>query len=425
MQSVRFLREGFKHYMVVPCNDRIDTGYKSRMVQHCPIPCYSQYEIREFNGKQVLYYRLKYHTTVKTVMDHLSFTLSQVKNMIISIIEVMKVTEDYLLYFDAIVWRTDRVFIDVNTGKLDFCYNPNFGQDNGNVKDFLLEIMEEADKKNHEAWELFSEFYKLVTNPECMVEQLVQYQKDRLRREDNIYTNEMGRKSTSREILETVSSKLMKEEHTEAFTIRDEGIFVRVLKFIIAAMAVANIALIIFLLCNILTYSAIKYLIIGIGIMAVTLLLYFRMSEDDSVDEIMQSYLESLPEYGEDSPCSENETTLLQQRVIEEKPAILCLMSVMKDQNPTIYVHEKSVVLGCMEGNCDYVLKADGVSRMHARLVRKGDGLYMSDLNSTNGTYLNGKLMESGKEYQLKEGDIVSIVRNEFFVVPENGSVLD
>ena len=420
MQSVRFLREGFKHYMVVPCNDRIDTGYKSRMVQHCPIPYYSQYEIREFNGKQVLYYRLKYHTTVKTVMDHLPFTLSQVKNMIISIIGVIEVTEDYLLYFDAIVWRTDRVFIDVNTGKLDFCYNPNFGQDNGNYKDFLSEIMEQVSKKNHEAWELFSEFYNLVTNPECLVEQLVQYRKDRLGREDDIYIDEPRKKSTSQEIFETVSGKLIKEEYTETFTVRDEGFFIRALKFIIVAMAIVNIALIIFLLCNVLTYTAIKYLVIGIGIMAAALILYLRMSEDDSVDEIMQSYLESLPEYGEDSPWSKNETTLLQEGTIEEKPSILCLVSVIKDRNPTIYVHEKSVVLGCMEENCDYVLKVDGVSRMHARLVRKEDGLYMSDLNSTNGTYLNGKLIESGKDYQLKEGDVVSIVRNEFFVVPEN-----
>lgn len=416
MQSVRFLREGYKHYMVVPCDDRIDTGYKSRMVQHCPIPYYSQYEIREFNGKQVLYYRLKYHTTVKTVMDHMPFTLSQVKNMLISIIGVMEVTDDYLLYSDAVVWKTDRVFIDVNTGKMDFCYNPNFGQDNGDYKDFLAEIMEEIGKKNHEAWELFSEFYNKVTNPECTIEQLVRYRRDRLGREDDIYTDEPRTKSTSREIFDTVSSKLIKEKDTEDFTVRNEGFFIWAIRFTIVFLAIANIVLIILLLCNTLTYTYIKYLVIGIGIMAAAVFLHSYMSKDESVDEIMQSYLESLPEYGEDSPWAKNDTTLL---AMENKPSILCLMSVIKDRNPTIYVREKSVVLGCMEENCDYVLKVDGVSRMHARLVRKEDGLYMSDLNSTNGTYLNGKLIESGKDYKLKEGDVVSIARNEFFVVPE------
>lgn len=419
MQSVRFLREGFKHYMVVPCNDRIDTGYKSRMVQHCPLPYYSQYEIREFNGKQVLYYRLKYRTTVKTVMDHMPFTLSQVKNMLISIIGVMEVTDDYLLYFDAVVWKTDRVFIDVDTGKMDFCYNPNFGQDNGDYKDFLAEIMEEAGKKNHEAWELISEFYNVVTNSECTIEQLIQYRKDRLGGENNIYTDEPRTKSTSREIFETVSSKLIKEKDTEDFTVRDEGFFIWAVRFSIVFLAIVNIVLIILMLCNILTYTCIKYLVIGIGIMVAAVLLHSHMSEDESVDEIMQSYLESLPEYGEDSPWAQYETTLLQQEAIEKKPPILCLMSAIKDRNPTIYVREKSVVLGCMEENCDYVLKVDGVSRMHARLVRKEDGLYMSDLNSTNGTYLNGKLIESGRDYKLKEGDVVSIARNEFFVAPE------
>lgn len=419
MQSVRFLKEGLKHYMVVPCNDKIDTGYRSRMLQHRPISYYLQYEIREFNGKQVLYYRLKYHTTMKTVMDHLPFTLTQVKNIISSIIGVMEVTDDYLLCFEAIVWRVDRVFIEVDTGKLEFCYNPIPSQDNGNYKDFLSEIKGEIGKKNEEAMLLFSEFYNLVTKPECTVEQLIQYRKEKLGEEDTSYAEPI-KKSMSKEIFEAVSNKLVKEEFTEDFEVRDSGFGIRVVKLTIAIMTITNLLLVIGLLCNVLTYDYIKYLLSGIGVLIAATILHMQLSKDESVDDIMQAYLESLPEYGEDSVWVGNETTILKGEIVEEdKPMELCLMSVIKDRNPTIYVKEHSVVLGCMEESCDYVLKVDGVSRMHAKLIKKEDGLYMSDLNSTNGTYLNGKLIESGRDYKLKEGDVVAFARIEFFVTAQ------
>ena len=46
-----------------------------------------------------------------------------------------------------------------------------------------------------------------------------------------------------------------------------------------------------------------------------------------------------------------------------------------------------------------------GVSRRHARLVTQGDQRFISDLNSTNFTFLNGEKLQPGKLYPLKDGD--------------------
>lgn len=46
-----------------------------------------------------------------------------------------------------------------------------------------------------------------------------------------------------------------------------------------------------------------------------------------------------------------------------------------------------------------------GVSRRHARLVAQGDRRFISDLNSTNFTFLNGEKLQPGKLYPLKDGD--------------------
>jgi pSer/pThr/pTyr-binding forkhead associated (FHA) protein len=57
-------------------------------------------------------------------------------------------------------------------------------------------------------------------------------------------------------------------------------------------------------------------------------------------------------------------------------------------------MEKKELIIG-KQG--DYVVNDNYVSRRHARLVREDDGLYIEDLDSTNGTYVNGKRVKRKK----------------------------
>jgi hypothetical protein len=46
-----------------------------------------------------------------------------------------------------------------------------------------------------------------------------------------------------------------------------------------------------------------------------------------------------------------------------------------------------------------------GVSRLHAALLPASDGLYIIDLESTNGTWINGSFVPSGERVALNAGD--------------------
>src|SRR3990172_9058525 len=46
-----------------------------------------------------------------------------------------------------------------------------------------------------------------------------------------------------------------------------------------------------------------------------------------------------------------------------------------------------------------------GVSRQHVRLQRDNKAVYVTDLNSTNGTKLNGELLPTSVEKRLRDGD--------------------
>jgi Domain of unknown function (DUF4388)/FHA domain len=68
-------------------------------------------------------------------------------------------------------------------------------------------------------------------------------------------------------------------------------------------------------------------------------------------------------------------------------------------------VADKQVVVG-RSSDLDMVLVEDMVSRKHARIALQQDQIWIEDLGSTNGTFVNG---EKIKRQRLKEGDRVLI----------------
>ena len=72
--------------------------------------------------------------------------------------------------------------------------------------------------------------------------------------------------------------------------------------------------------------------------------------------------------------------------------------------------------IGSTSDYVDYVLLREGVSRIHCCISKKGDSYYLSDLNSTNGTYLNKKEVLPGKDELLSANDEIRIASIEFYM---------
>lgn len=69
----------------------------------------------------------------------------------------------------------------------------------------------------------------------------------------------------------------------------------------------------------------------------------------------------------------------------------------------------------------------EGVSRRHARLTASSDYLLLTDLDSTNGTAINGHRLRAGEPYRLDHGDEVTIgniaLTVEFTLVPVHAGI--
>jgi hypothetical protein len=56
-----------------------------------------------------------------------------------------------------------------------------------------------------------------------------------------------------------------------------------------------------------------------------------------------------------------------------------------------------------------YQAYAHGVSRLHAVIKRGVDDIYLVDLESANGTFVNGKRLQADEEHALSNGDVVAL----------------
>lgn len=69
---------------------------------------------------------------------------------------------------------------------------------------------------------------------------------------------------------------------------------------------------------------------------------------------------------------------------------------------------------------CDICLPSDEISRKHARIVQNPDGLYVEDLDSANGTFVNGRRVRREK---IEPGDELKLDTVRFLVEGAGGEV--
>jgi DNA-binding winged helix-turn-helix (wHTH) protein len=79
------------------------------------------------------------------------------------------------------------------------------------------------------------------------------------------------------------------------------------------------------------------------------------------------------------------------------------------------------IVLGREEG-CDIVIADRQVSRQHARIQRRQEGIFLRDLDSKNGTCRNGTAVKG--EVELSDGDVVQIALAAEFLYVASDSTL-
>ncbi len=95
------------------------------------------------------------------------------------------------------------------------------------------------------------------------------------------------------------------------------------------------------------------------------------------------------------------------------------LVQILNEGQTTVGLEvTDEIVIGRSDPNASFKPQLDltpygghsgGVSRRHAVIRQKENALFLEDLNSTNGTRLNGGELRPGQQYRLRHGDEIEL----------------
>jgi len=133
---------------------------------------------------------------------------------------------------------------------------------------------------------------------------------------------------------------------------------------------------------------------------------------DSEADELpFQNLIDDL----QNTIAKVDNTALPQQS--SKAPSLSCsLIRDGDDSMPPIEITKELFLIG--RGiNADYQEVLPGVSRIHMEVITLKDGFAIRDLNSTNGTFLNGQKLVPFVVFPIASGDRIQIAEKKFIVM--------
>ena len=126
-----------------------------------------------------------------------------------------------------------------------------------------------------------------------------------------------------------------------------------------------------------------------------------RKPEEESENGLSANPSEPSEASGLLTSEDEDRTVMLAELAAEE----YCLVPMGRHTDERTILDEFPYYIGKWREHVNLVLQDNTVSRFHAKITKEEDGLYLTDLNSTNGTFLNQEKLAPNEKRRLSPGD--------------------
>lgn len=162
MSEVTYKRELNHSYMVIRCDTcNISESYAYRMMTQNRIGRLLQCSLRQLDGETFLYYDISSRQPFERLYEARKLDVEGLKQILYAVAAIQADLGEYLLDEQGLMLEAGMIFADVETEELYFCFNPekcNAGQRYGKLADFFLEHVDHGETH---AVNIAYQFYKL------------------------------------------------------------------------------------------------------------------------------------------------------------------------------------------------------------------------------------------------------------------------
>ncbi len=351
-------KEWMENYLRVRQERTEDSEYEEKMLSFNDIPGFLQFETAVTDGSDTYRYKVTGKKPLSAVFQALPIREWHLKKILNCLIETVEHGREYLICDNDLVLEPEDVFVNLNDYTVEIMCLPGFGKDFRESMEKLLEFMlNRVDYDDKKAVELIYDCYVLALKEENGLKAL----KDRILKGEESEPDIVPEQKTA------FAKEVFWDDDTEEDTEEEHSGFMKWIKGLFSRHNTERVP---------------------------------AVAEERAV-------FSERPDIVDDEP--ETRTVFLSQRKVGFTPYLFSIAT-----SEMIRLEHSPFSVGSMQEHLDHTMNGEGVSRLHARLYSKDGSWFVSDLNSTNGTYVNERAVMPGKDMILYNNDKIRFAGEEY-----------
>ncbi len=429
MLQVEYKRDMYKNYLIIKEDAIKDReSYEMKMVTNNQIQGLLKVESRTVDYTKEYCYDITGKQPMTVLFRKESLKEKQIRIILSKIINVLKKGREYLLLENNFVICPEYIYINLENLEPELIYFSNYKK---SITEQILQLieymMDKVDYKDKEAVFLIYGIYKITREENVTFEKFLE-----LLQEGKKLEEEIGNKEKEEQELWQEEEKVMdmevpveSEEEKKKYPL---WVFVGCGMSVVIALVLIVVLVRSGILFDIVTGK----LLIGkmaavlgvIGALEAYVLLRF-LDEKNQITYIdtKTDYIKPVEEKRrwENQELKEKEKSILfpqkDDNSNETEHATVVLAEkedcyFLEPSKPELYFPisflEFPFFIGTLKTKVDCIINSRSVSRFHAKFEREGERFYLVDLNSTNGTFLNGVRLDTNERKEIVVGDYVA-----------------
>ncbi len=446
MGSVKYYKDLKHNYLII--KDRVkETGsYQHKMLTANRMKYFLACKIRYVDEESHFYYEISSKQNLPCLFDKSQMDYGQIRRLFECMREALAELENYLLDSRCLVLQPEYIFGNPETKEYFFLYYPYYMENETEALYMPLAefLVEKTDHTQDEATAVVYKIYEMAQDKEFILSVLldlfVEEVPERREREDEII-----------DMAEEPESPVIKNADFPIYP-KEPDVEERAPKQLAAAGILAFMCMVsaagVFSLQYFYVLSAEEMLLsiagcIVLVIMTAALLLYlifnicgkkrYRSGKQENADTadtacVADFYPEPIAvdaviprrelkesvrkiKSADTEEIEYGNTVFLEDAVCKTEHK---LYGTNKGNKYHIDLVHLPCTVGKMAGSVDVVIKDSTISRIHARFTRKEEGICVTDMNSTNGTFKNGLRLEPNETVLIEQGDELRFGRMTF-----------
>lgn len=447
-----YKRDVSHNYLILHGDQLVDTSsYQVRMLTGNAVPSILKCRIQGLDGKFLFYYDITSRQSLASFYEQKKLKAADLKVIFGGFVKIMEEMAEFLLNADQLLLSPEYMYLDIEKQKLYFCCLPGepkpIQEQFREMTEYFLPKLDHEDstavmmgygiyRKALEAGIQLEMIKELIyqKDPEEIPKEKKEESEEKILQQESPEKMEFDHKTEITEIPEEKPDKAKKNIDSRFLWLGSCGLGTVVLLAVLVACYLGYLPEI-----PIEIVLAAAILLLGTGALGAWIIekknkkrnetTEWRQkvrrefsAKQEKTDDLDLEYSPKIQQGEKRKPLfrEESEKTDYGETVVLSAGQLKgpsSLVSKEPGEFATIFLEQELTVIGKMENAADAVIPLATVSRVHARIRKIEEEYFLADLNSRNGTSVNGRILKGNEEYQLQDEDEVDFAEARYVFI--------